>query len=78
MKKGLSGSGLSRDDSGALKGIAVCLLLFHHLFYLRESLARPELRFLLLDPDRIRMIAVFAKICVPLFVFVTAYGLAIK
>lgn len=74
----LSKTGLTKDDSAALKGIAICLLLLHHLFYSNKSRARQEIIYLLLGRNQLGMIAIFAKICVPIFVFVTAYGLATK
>ena len=77
-KENILKTGLSKEDSSALKGIAICLLLFHHLFYSNESRARQELVYLLLNYKQLGMIAIFAKICVPVFVFVTAYGLATK
>lgn len=71
-------TGLSKDDSAALKGIAICLLLFHHLFYSNKTRASEDLICLLLNKGQLGMIAIFAKICVPVFVFVTAYGLSVK
>lgn len=70
--------GLSKEDSAALKGIAICLLLFHHLFYSNKVRASKDLICLLLNKEQLGMIAIFAKICVPVFVFVTAYGLSVK
>ena len=69
--------GLTKDDSQAVKGIAIWLMLFHHLFYKTEQAQGMSVEFLL-DADIVMSLAVFAKICVSLFVFITAYGLAIK
>jgi peptidoglycan/LPS O-acetylase OafA/YrhL len=58
---------LSLNDSLLLKGIAICLMLWHHLFY-----QNPEYGALVFQT------AQFAKVCVSLFLFVSAYGLTVQ
>ena len=71
-------SGLSKGDSGAIKGVAVCLLLIHHLFWNKATLKNMDVQTFVLSAGQLTMLAKFAKICVPLFVFVTAYGISAK
>ncbi len=52
-----------------IKGIAICMLLWHHLFYttnINESIATGNIS---------SVIAFYAKVCVAIFVFLTGYGL---
>lgn len=64
---------LSKNDTDILKGIALLLLLAHHLFYVRTGLYNDievlEGRYL------INQLGIACKICVPLFVFLSGYGL---
>lgn len=52
-------------DTDACKGVALVLLLWHHLFYLH-----PEYGFL------VRVTSLAAKVCVAIFVLLSGYGLA--
>ena len=67
----------TRDDTLALKGLAVLLMIMHHVlmsdYYDDPSVLR-ESHFLF---DRYRLI-VLGKVCVGLFMFVTAYGYSLK
>lgn len=67
----------TRDDTLALKGLAVLLMIMHHVlisdYYDDPSVLR-ESKFLF---DRYRLI-VLGKVCVGLFMFVTAYGYSLK
>jgi peptidoglycan/LPS O-acetylase OafA/YrhL len=58
---------LSLDESLIIKGIAICLMLWHHLFY--ESPEYGEIVF---------QTAKFGKLCVALFLFISGYGLTIQ
>ncbi len=52
-------------DTAACKGVALLLLLWHHLFYLH-----PEYGFF------VRVTSLSAKVCVAMFVLLSGYGLA--
>ena len=60
---------LSSEDSKVIKGVAICLMLCHHLFsndlYSGDS---PMALFL----------AVFGKVCVSLFLLLSGYGMAVQ
>lgn len=69
---------LTKKDSQAIKGIAIWLMLFHHLFQNPDAFHGMPVAFFAVDLNIMVSFAGFAKICVPLFVFITAYGLAVK
>lgn len=66
---------LTRDDSQAFKGLAVILMIVHHLlisdFYINPSS-------LLLSNMALIRIMVLGKICIGIFMFVTAYGYSLR
>ncbi|HSD39952.1 MAG TPA: acyltransferase [Rhodocyclaceae bacterium] len=68
---------LSRDDTNWLKGIAVVLMMCHHLFAFPERILPPA-TYIPLWPgvDFEGTLAQFGKICVPLFLFLSGYGIA--
>ena len=63
--------------SNCLKGVAVVILLFHHCFLNKERYAGYTLK-LLFPEYYLNYLAAFGKICVSLFVLVSAYGLTKK
>lgn len=58
---------LTVQDSLIIKGIAICLMLWHHVFLDNYDYGISVYKF-----------SVFAKVCVSLFLFVSAYGLSIQ
>jgi hypothetical protein len=58
---------LCAQDSLLIKGLAICLMLWHHLFY-----RHPEYGFFIVSS------AFLARVCVPMFLWVSAYGLTLK
>lgn len=66
---------LSLADSNVFKGLAIMLMLWHHLFYNCQQLYD---EFGLLTYDVIEYTRVMAKLCVSIFVFISGYGLAVK
>ena len=66
---------LSVNKSWILKGIAICLLLVHHLFYERNGLYND---FPVHGRYLVQQIGVFSRLCVALFVFLSGYGLAVS
>ncbi len=63
---------LSRQDTEALKGIALVFLLIHHLFYIQNGQYDD---FYILGHGIVGIIGKVSKVCVPLFVFLSGYGL---
>lgn len=68
----MSNTELSLSDSIRLKGIALLLLLFHHLFYISNGLYDD---FTVAGVALVETISQVAKLCVALFVFLSGYGL---
>lgn len=67
--------GLTKQDSQCLKGIAIMMMLFHHL-YLSESWFKGfEVSFYPFEQDFIVSISAMMKICVSIFAFISGYGL---
>lgn len=66
----------NKNETTKVKGIAILLLLFHHLFYSPERVQQSGIKFLLLSESLIEPVATAARICVWVFVFLSAYGLS--
>lgn len=66
------------QDTLLVKGVAILLMMYHHCFRLidynleKEISSAPFSMFFLVD------VAVFCKLCVPIFVFLSAYGMMIS
>lgn len=67
---------LSLNDSNTLKGVALLLLLIHHLFYIQKGLYN-DIQ-LVGKHYIVNEIGVFSKVCVAIFVFLSGYGLTVK
>lgn len=68
----------TKYDSQVMKGIAILLMLVHHLFYSADSAHGLPVSYLFFTGKQVTAFARFCKICVPAFVFVTAYGMTLK
>ena len=66
----------SVKDSTVGKGIAILLMLFHHLFNDYEEYAGYAVSYFPFSGDRLTYLAVLSKICVAVFVFISGYGIA--
>lgn len=58
---------ISTDETNIIKGIAICAMLFHHLFYTTNVYG-----------DFTQQLAIICKVCVSMFLFVSGYGMAIQ
>lgn len=69
---------MSRKASGIAKGIAILMMLFHHVFYSENEILTcgrgQEVSFDPFSMGFVIDIAQLMKICVAVFVFITAYG----
>ncbi|MBQ7653768.1 MAG: acyltransferase family protein [Clostridia bacterium] len=68
----------TKDDTSAVKGFAILMMLFHHLFLAPERYAGYDVSFSPLGETRTVLIAQFCKICVAVFVFLSGYGITIS
>lgn len=66
---------ISLNDSFAIKGIALILLLIHHLFYVQKGY---YVDFDIAGYGVVQQIGIASKSCVAIFVFLSGYGLAKK
>lgn len=64
-------STFSKEDSLAVKGVAILMMLWHHCLGIENLTANPWP----LETSQILHIAVFCKICVSFFAFISGYGL---
>lgn len=67
-----------KNASTKIKGIAVFLMLFHHLFRSTELYAGYSIKWFPFLEGQVVSVADMSKICVALFAFVSGYGLTIK
>ena len=67
---------LTQYDSNVLKGIALLLLLLHHLFYQKTGLFDDAQ--LYKNIYIVNYLGQFGKLCVAIFVFLSGYGLTIQ
>lgn len=63
-------------QSMKIKGVAISLLIFHHLFYSEYRLNYGGVVTHLISKESLMSVGTYARICVWLFVFVSAYGLS--
>ncbi|MFP3153705.1 acyltransferase [Lachnospiraceae bacterium ZAX-1] len=68
----------SKDDTLAMKGIAIMVMLYHHCFLDKDRFAGFEISFWPLPENIAIGISAFFKICVGMFVFLSAYGMTIS
>lgn len=70
-------TGMTRQDTAVLKGVAVLMMVFHHCFYLKKLFRKFTISFAPLGEQRVVDICAAFKICVPIFVFISGYGLTL-
>lgn len=68
-------NGLTKNDSLAIKGIAILFMLFHHLFLDAQRFEGYEVNFAPFGQTNVTTFAYLLKICVSMFAFITGYGL---
>ena len=67
--------GLTKHDSFAIKGLAIILMLFHHLYCTADRFNGFEIDFTPFSQTFVVNVAFLFKVCVSLFAFITGYGL---
>lgn len=67
----------TKEDSQTLKGMAICMLLYRHLFgnVITQGVT---VDYFLINEVISKDITCFCKLCLPMFIFVTGYGIAAK
>lgn len=69
---------LSKNDSLAMKGIAILMMYVHHFYLSPDRWEGYSINFFPLTEASTLYIAQFFKICVCIFVFITGYGMTIS
>lgn len=67
--------GFTVEDSQKMKGIAIVLLMFHHLFGKDKYFENIAVSFIPFSQDQLVNLAYCSKICVAIFAFISGYGL---
>lgn len=67
---------MTKRESNIFKCLAILLMLSHHLFMYADQAWFPQLTYgpLLSTPEQLANFGMLCKLCVTIFVFVTAYG----
>lgn len=68
----------TKKDTAAMKGVAICMMMFHHCFLGADRYEGFGIDFLLLGEYLTVLLAQFCKICVAVFVFISGYGITIS
>jgi len=66
----------SKEHTNIAKGFAIILMLIYHLFEKEEVVVEMGVNYAPLSPEVFTMISKFGNVCVSVFVFLTAYGIA--
>lgn len=66
----------TKEHTNIAKGFAIILLLIYHLFENEKHVADMGVNYVPLSPELLQMISKFGNVCVSIFVFLTAYGIA--
>lgn len=74
--KNRKGTRFREEEANLCKGIAIILMLFHHLFYKADTYSGFITNFSPFSEERINFYALLGKICVAIFVFISGYGIA--
>ena len=63
-------------DNKKIKGVGIILLIFHHMYRTVQQITLTGVKLNFLDVQVLSRLAMCARICVYVFVFLSAYGLA--
>ena len=66
-------SGITKEQSTQLQGVAILLMIYHHFF---NDLSLFDDKLLFWNPEWVVRVAWFGKICVGIFAFVSGYGMS--
>lgn len=68
----------TKQDSNIVKTVAIILMYIHHSFFSQESYAGYTVNFTPFGEADVISFAQVCKICVALFVFISAYGICVS
>lgn len=67
----------TKEKTNFCKGIAIIMMLFHHLFNDFEEYAGYPVDYRPFTGERLMFLALLCKVCVAVFVFLSGYGIAV-
>lgn len=67
--------GLTKNDSFAIKGLAIILMIFHHLYCTADRFEGFTVDFTPFSQTFVVNVSFLFKVCVSIFAFITGYGL---
>lgn len=68
----------SKSDTNIAKTVAIIAMYIHHLFFSKETYAGFSFSFTPLSESQTLVLAQCCKVCVAIFVFLSAYGITIS
>lgn len=67
---------MTKEETAMCKGIAIIMMLFHHLFYSLNTYSEYEVDYTPFGYNYTYLVSFAFKACVTVFVFLTAYGIS--
>lgn len=71
-------SGFTKKDTALVKGVAIIMMMFHHSFWDKDIVKAFHVTPQILSFGQLITLGKFCKLCVALFVFLSAYGMTIS
>ena len=68
----------SKKDTNIVKGVAIIAMLFHHCYVTGVKFKAHGVSFAPFSRDTVVTLALWSKVCVGIFVFLSAYGIALS
>lgn len=70
--------GFGKRDTALVKGVAIIMMMFHHSFWDKDLVKAYDVTPQILSMGQLITLGKFCKLCVALFVFLSAYGMTIS
>ena len=67
----------SKKDTNVVKGVAIIAMLFHHCYVTEVSFKAHGVSFAPFSKGTVVSLALWSKVCVGIFVFLSAYGITL-
>lgn len=67
-----------KNDTLLVKGVAILLMMYHHCFFCKERMGNHEIIPAPMSMSLLMNTASFSKVCVAIFVFLSAYGMTVS
>ena len=68
----------SKKDTNIVKGVAIIAMLFHHCYTTNIKFKAHGVLFAPFSKSTVVTLSLWAKVCVGIFVFLSAYGITIS